>query len=68
MTDNVQGVFASEKINKVRWKHEDFDNSKYFVTGSWDDPVIIFLFINLIILELFFYLFFKIIYQFILYL
>ncbi|XP_014210853.1 nucleoporin Nup43 isoform X2 [Copidosoma floridanum] len=39
MTENVQCVFASEKINKVRFKHENFEDARYFVTGSWDDPV-----------------------------
>lgn len=39
MTQSVQGTFVSEKISKVRWKHEDFADAKYFLTGSWDDPV-----------------------------
>lgn len=39
MTENIQGTFVSEKVSKIRWKHEDFSNAKYFVTGSWDDSV-----------------------------
>ncbi|OXU27468.1 hypothetical protein TSAR_011206 [Trichomalopsis sarcophagae] len=34
---SIQGTFVSEKISKVRWKHEDFTDANYFLTGSWDD-------------------------------
>lgn len=39
MSENVQGTFVSEKISKIRWKHEDFEDATNFITGSWDDPV-----------------------------
>ncbi|XP_011495665.1 PREDICTED: nucleoporin Nup43 [Ceratosolen solmsi marchali] len=39
MTENVQGTFVSEKISKIRWRHEQFSDAKHFVTGSWDDAV-----------------------------
>ncbi|KZC10530.1 PREDICTED: nucleoporin Nup43 [Dufourea novaeangliae] len=39
MSENVQGTFVSEKIFKIRWKHEDFEEASNFLTGSWDDPV-----------------------------
>ncbi|KAJ8682998.1 hypothetical protein QAD02_018790 [Eretmocerus hayati] len=39
MTEVTQGTFVSEKISKVRWKHEDYTEAKYFVSGSWDDSV-----------------------------
>ncbi|XP_014236487.1 nucleoporin Nup43 [Trichogramma pretiosum] len=39
MADSVQGTFVSEKISKLRWKHEDFADARYFVSGTWDDPV-----------------------------
>lgn len=39
MSENVQGTFVSEKVSKVRWQHEDFTESKSFLTGSWDDAV-----------------------------
>ena len=34
-----QGKFVSEKISKIRWKHESYSDAKYFLTGSWDDIV-----------------------------
>lgn len=41
MGDKVQCTFVSEKINKVRWKPQDYSSafSEYFITGSWDDEV-----------------------------
>ena len=39
MTETLQGTFVSQKISKLRWKHEDFADARYFVSGSWDDPV-----------------------------
>lgn len=39
MSENIQGTFVSEKISKIRWKHEDFAEATNFLTGSWDDPV-----------------------------
>lgn len=38
MGENIQGTFTSEKISKIRWKHEDFTEAKSFLTGSWDNP------------------------------
>ncbi|GBP42809.1 Nucleoporin Nup43 [Eumeta japonica] len=39
MPVDVQGTFASQKINKVRWIPEEYTETKYFFTGSWDDEV-----------------------------
>jgi len=39
MSENVQGTFVSEKISKIRWQHADFTEARYFLTGSWDNPV-----------------------------
>lgn len=39
MGENIQGTFTSEKISKIRWQHDDFNEAKSFVTGSWDNPV-----------------------------
>lgn len=39
MTENIQGTFTSEKISKIRWQRNDFDEAKSFLTGSWDNPV-----------------------------
>ncbi|KAG7190344.1 hypothetical protein KM043_006457 [Ampulex compressa] len=39
MGENIQGTFVSEKISKIRWKHEDFSEAKTFLTGTWDNPV-----------------------------
>jgi len=35
----VHGTFVGEKINKVRWKPEDLNESDIFLTGSWDNGV-----------------------------
>jgi len=35
----MQGTFVSEKISKIRWQHADFTEARYFLTGSWDNPV-----------------------------
>lgn len=37
MAHNVHGTFISEKISKIRWKPNPFDDSNSFVTGSWDN-------------------------------
>lgn len=37
MSGDVQGIFVSQKISKIRWIHEDYAESKCFITGSWDD-------------------------------
>ncbi|GJQ68893.1 hypothetical protein Trydic_g6087 [Trypoxylus dichotomus] len=37
MTHNIHGTFISEKINKIRWKPNPFDDSNSFITGSWDN-------------------------------
>lgn len=34
---DVQGTFVSQKINKVRWIPEEYAETKWFFTGSWDD-------------------------------
>ncbi|XP_063828258.1 nucleoporin Nup43 [Ostrinia nubilalis] len=33
----VQGTFVSQKINKIRWIPEEYEETKCFFTGSWDD-------------------------------
>lgn len=33
----LHGTFVSEKINKIRWRPEEFNNSHYFITGSVDN-------------------------------
>lgn len=37
MSQNVNGTYVSEKINKIRWRPDPFNNSHSFVTGSWDN-------------------------------
>ncbi|KAF5301006.1 hypothetical protein FQR65_LT08989 [Abscondita terminalis] len=37
MVQNVHGTFISEKINKVRWRPDPFNQSHSFLTGSWDN-------------------------------
>lgn len=37
MSHNVHGTFVSQKINKIRWRPDPFNNAHFFVTGSWDD-------------------------------
>lgn len=39
MTETIQGTFTSEKISKIRWQRDDFDEAKSFLTGSWDNPI-----------------------------
>ncbi|KAJ8934095.1 hypothetical protein NQ318_004976 [Aromia moschata] len=39
MSSSVHGTFVSEKINKIRWRPDPFDNSHYFITGSVDNDV-----------------------------
>lgn len=37
MSHSVHGTFVSEKINKIRWRPDTFNNnSHFFVTGSVD--------------------------------
>ncbi|XP_053977498.1 nucleoporin Nup43 [Hylaeus volcanicus] len=38
MSENVQGTFVSEKVSKIRWRPENFEEANNFLTGSWDDP------------------------------
>lgn len=33
----LHGTYVSEKINKIRWRTDEFNNSHYFVTGSVDN-------------------------------
>lgn len=37
MTYVLHGTFVSEKINKIRWRPEEFNNSHFFITGSVDN-------------------------------
>lgn len=37
MSHNVHGTFISEKINKIRWRPNPFNDSNSFITGSWDN-------------------------------
>ncbi|KAK4882408.1 hypothetical protein RN001_005727 [Aquatica leii] len=37
MVQNVHGTFISEKINKIRWRPDPFNDSHSFITGSWDN-------------------------------
>ncbi|XP_022909019.1 nucleoporin Nup43 [Onthophagus taurus] len=37
MSQNLHGTFVSEKINKIRWRPDPFDNAHSFITGSWDN-------------------------------
>lgn len=37
MAQNVHGTFVSEKISKIRWRPDQFENSHSFATGSWDN-------------------------------
>lgn len=34
---SVHGTFVSEKINKIRWRPDHFNNCHFFVTGSVDN-------------------------------
>ncbi|KAJ8919107.1 hypothetical protein NQ315_012092 [Exocentrus adspersus] len=36
-THSVHGTFVSEKINKVRWRPDNFSHSHFFLTGSVDN-------------------------------
>lgn len=36
---NLNGTFISEKVNKIRWKPETFDESHFFITGSVDNEI-----------------------------
>ncbi|CAH0558752.1 unnamed protein product [Brassicogethes aeneus] len=37
MSHNLHGTFVSQKVNKIRWRPDSFNNSHFFITGSWDD-------------------------------
>ncbi|KAG5871197.1 hypothetical protein JTB14_025097 [Gonioctena quinquepunctata] len=37
MSHSVHGTFVSEKINKIRWRPDEFNNSQFFITGSVDN-------------------------------
>lgn len=37
MPYSLHGTYVSEKINKVRWRPDEFNNSHFFVTGSVDN-------------------------------
>ncbi|XP_044761105.1 nucleoporin Nup43 [Coccinella septempunctata] len=37
MANNIQGTFVSQKINKIRWRPDPFNNSHSFISCSWDD-------------------------------
>ncbi|KAJ8942682.1 hypothetical protein NQ314_010004 [Rhamnusium bicolor] len=37
MSHSVHGTFVSEKINKIRWRPDYFNNAHFFVTGSVDN-------------------------------
>lgn len=37
MSHSLHGTFVSEKINKIRWRSDEFNNCHYFVTGSVDN-------------------------------
>lgn len=37
MIQNITGTFVSEKINKVRWRPDPFNNCHSFLSGSWDN-------------------------------
>lgn len=37
MSQNICGTFVSEKVNKIRWRPDPFNNSHSFITGSWDN-------------------------------
>ncbi|XP_023012732.2 nucleoporin 43 [Leptinotarsa decemlineata] len=37
MSHSVHGTFVSEKINKIRWRPDEFNNSHFFLTGSVDN-------------------------------
>lgn len=37
MSHVIHGTYISEKINKIRYKPDEFNNSHYFVTGSVDN-------------------------------
>lgn len=32
----IHGTFVSEKINKIRWRPDPFNNPHFFISGSWD--------------------------------
>ncbi|XP_028132320.1 nucleoporin Nup43 [Diabrotica virgifera virgifera] len=37
MSHSLHGTFVSEKINKIRWRPDEFNNCHFFVTGSVDN-------------------------------
>ena len=37
MPNLIHGTFISEKINKIRWRLDPFNNPHSFITGSWDN-------------------------------
>lgn len=37
MSQNINGTFVSEKVNKIRWRPDPFNSSHSFITGSWDN-------------------------------
>jgi len=37
MSHNLHGTFVSEKINKIRWRPEAFNDPHFFLTGSVDN-------------------------------
>nr|CAH7742510.1 unnamed protein product [Callosobruchus chinensis] len=37
MSHSLHGTYVSEKINKIRWKPDEFNNCHFFVTGSIDN-------------------------------
>ncbi|CAH1175603.1 unnamed protein product [Phaedon cochleariae] len=37
MSHSLHGTFVSEKINKIRWRPDEFNNSHFFITGSVDN-------------------------------
>ncbi|XP_017776661.1 PREDICTED: nucleoporin Nup43 [Nicrophorus vespilloides] len=37
MGRNIHCTYISEKINKIRWRPNPFNDPKQFVTGSWDN-------------------------------
>lgn len=39
MTQNVQGTFVSEKLNKIRWRPDIFDVCRSFISASWDNDI-----------------------------
>lgn len=39
MSHSLHGTYVSEKINKIRWRPDELNNSHYFVTGSVDNDL-----------------------------